>query len=153
MHCGATRDCSSFSYLHVSHFATVFPDIKSQLAVFIKATQQVEPTYTIQIQRQRVQGKRLYDDTTFEGILWETTTSLSTDPRDKVYGLLAIAPSAVRDRILVDYDRTVEAICVDVMRYSIDNLDSLSVLSLAGMRTLTDHSASSGWLRRFDRRL
>lgn len=140
------------SSLYGANIARSFPELKGPMERFVAASGQpgVQP---IEQLRETVKKCRDNGGMPLERALWETTGSLSTDPRDKVYGLLAIAPKAARDQISVDYKRDVKDIFADVVRYSVRNSGGLGILALAGLRKELDPSTWPTWLPRFDRSL
>ncbi|GAB1317842.1 hypothetical protein MFIFM68171_08052 [Madurella fahalii] len=103
-----------------------FPDLRGQVNELLTATRRVDIQPVLHL-RERVQAGTEEGDMSLETIMWETTQALATNPRDKVYGVLALAPKAAWDRISVDYSREVEDVYADVVRYSFINMGGLGI--------------------------
>jgi hypothetical protein len=103
--------------------------------------------------RTRVQAREHETDIPLETTLWETTHTLATDPRDKVYGLLALAPAAARKQIIVDYDtNNLAGVYTQAVRYMFSTT-GFGILSCAGIIDGSHDPAWPSWLPRFDRSL
>ncbi|KXX78244.1 Heterokaryon incompatibility protein 6, OR allele [Madurella mycetomatis] len=141
------------SHFYNSDVMAAFPGRRAQLSELFAVTNRVD-IQPIQRLRERMQAEAKEGDTiSLETTMWETTHALATDPRDKVYGVLALAPKAVRDWIGVDYNSEVENVYADVVRYSFHNMDGLGILSCAGIPGGTYDTTWPSWLPRFDRPL
>jgi hypothetical protein len=61
----------------------------------------------------------------------ENESSLATDPRDKIYGVLSLVSEGCRDTIIdVDYSRSVEDTFIDFTKKVLTTRDGLQVLAL-----------------------
>ncbi|KAH6656046.1 heterokaryon incompatibility protein-domain-containing protein [Truncatella angustata] len=63
--------------------------------------------------------------------LFATRSFCATDPRDKIFGLLALTDVETRQKIQPNYDKTVEDVFQDVTRYFLINEASTSIYWIA----------------------
>ncbi|KAI6081621.1 heterokaryon incompatibility protein-domain-containing protein [Hypoxylon rubiginosum] len=83
-------------------------------------------------------------------LIWLTSRQLSTDPRDKIYGLLGMASDIERQRIRVDYAKPLIDVFVDAFCYLLSCKRGFQILSNAGVTGLNKHPRWPTWLPRFD---
>lgn len=60
---------------------------------------------------------------------YDTLNSESTNPKDKVYGLLGLTSERCRASLLPDYSKSVTDVYMDTARYIIDSTGNLNILS------------------------
>jgi hypothetical protein len=127
------------------------PRVQDHIEEFKAVTNCNDVLYIMNL-RSRVQAGTHETDIPFETTLWEATHTMATDPRDKVYGLLAIAPGAARKQIVVDYTSDLASVYTHVVRYTFSK-SGFGILSCAGIANGTYDPAWPSWLPRFDRPL
>ncbi|KAH6853216.1 heterokaryon incompatibility protein-domain-containing protein [Chaetomium sp. MPI-CAGE-AT-0009] len=123
-------------------------DHAQQYAAVMKFT---DIRYIINLRR-RVQAEQHQMDIPFETMLWESTRTMATNPRDKVYGLLALAPEAARKQIVVDYTSDLASVYTHAVRYTLST-SRFGILAFAGITNRTCDPSWPSWLPRFDRPL
>ena len=77
--------------------------------------------------------RREYEGAARRGLLnliGDTRKSESTDPRDKVYAMLAFASDVAKDEIIPDYTKSVEAVYTEVALWSLTKHNNLDVFGL-----------------------
>ncbi|KAF2805103.1 HET-domain-containing protein [Mytilinidion resinicola] len=87
---------------------------------------------------------------TFLHNLWESSSLLATDARDRIYGIRGISPKFYRDNIEVDYTIDFETLCRKVMALMVKKERSLDVLCY--FHRYTSEATSPSWLRDFSKR-
>ena len=61
-------------------------------------------------------------------VLRMSRSQLSSDPRDKLYGILGVLPSHIRDGLRVDYDLSTKDVYTEIVEFLIQTTDSLDVI-------------------------
>jgi hypothetical protein len=86
----------------------------------------------------------------FLDVLWESSSLLATDARDRIYGIRGISPKFYRDNIEVNYTSNYEQLCRKVMALMFNKERSLDVLCC--FQGYTSEPTSPSWLRDFSKR-
>jgi hypothetical protein len=89
---------------------------------------------------------RIYAFTIFAEILTRGRSQLSSDPRDKIYGLLAMVPDVVGQHIEPRYDLSIHEILTQTALSIIMETGSLFILSQAVQRLWPSELATAGLL-------
>jgi hypothetical protein len=89
-------------------------------------------------------SSRIYAFTIFAEILTRCWSQLSSDPRDKIYGLLGMVPDVVGLRIEPRYDLSIQEILTQTALRIIMGTGSLFVLSQAVQRSWPSELATAG---------
>ncbi|KAI1399337.1 heterokaryon incompatibility protein-domain-containing protein [Hypoxylon fuscum] len=79
-----------------------------------------------------------------------TKQQLSTDPRDKIYGLLGLASDLVRRHIRVDYNKSAKDVFIDTFKFLVSHKRGFQILSRAAVPRLSEQPGWPTWLPRFD---
>ncbi|KAI2621417.1 heterokaryon incompatibility protein-domain-containing protein [Hypomontagnella submonticulosa] len=74
----------------------------------------------------------------------------STDPRDKIYGLLGLGSSMAHRLIPVDYTKTLQDVCLDAFKFLVSSQDGFQILSRAALPGLDRIPGWPSWLPRLD---
>lgn len=61
-------------------------------------------------------------------VLRASRSQLSSDPRDKLYGILGVLPTHIRDGLRVDYDLSTKDVYTEIVEFLIQTTDSLDVI-------------------------
>ncbi|KAI0387910.1 heterokaryon incompatibility protein-domain-containing protein [Hypomontagnella monticulosa] len=75
---------------------------------------------------------------------------ISTDPRDKIYGLLGLGSSMAHQFIPVDYKKTLQDICLDAFKFLASYQNGFQILSRAALPGLDKIPGWPSWLPRLD---
>lgn len=67
-------------------------------------------------------------------LLCKCRRKLASDPRDKLFGLLGILPTEIRDEFRPNYDRSAKEVYTDIVDYLIKTTGSLNIICEAGLR-------------------
>ncbi|GKT50824.1 heterokaryon incompatibility protein 6, OR allele [Colletotrichum spaethianum] len=79
-------------------------------------------------------------------LIFMSEESLATNPRDKIYGVMGLANASANEKIVVDYDKSVEDLYEETSRYLIFEERTLSILSNQSVditRNSTDEEAEA----------
>lgn len=82
----------------------------------------------------------------FENLVYDTWTFRSTDPRDKIYGLLSLLTQSVRETLQVDYTVSAEECFATATRIIIHQSSRLQILSCVQDAAVRKTKAYPSWV-------
>ncbi|CAG9946849.1 unnamed protein product [Clonostachys rosea f. rosea IK726] len=110
------------------------------------------PNVTYHIREHYHHWKGIIGGIPFMPLLEDTALCLCSEPRDKIYGFLALADDESRKRIEVDYNKPIQQVYAEAFELSVEGLQGFQTLSKAGLQFHTDpDTAWPSWLPNFDR--
>jgi hypothetical protein len=90
----------------------------------------------------------------FASLLWNIAEFKVTDPRDRVYGILAVAKRDYRVNIVPDYSKSLHQVVQDLLLYHLDAERSLEILCyFPSIRQVSPSSCAPSWVLDITHRL
>ncbi|KAF7556965.1 hypothetical protein G7Z17_g1034 [Cylindrodendrum hubeiense] len=110
------------------------------------------PSVTYHIRDYYHYWKNILGGVPFMALLEDTSLCLSSNPRDKIYGFLALADNESRQLTKVDYNKATKEVYTEAFELSVLGLDGFQTLSKAGLQFHSDPTTTwPSWLPNFDR--
>ncbi|KAH7127969.1 heterokaryon incompatibility protein-domain-containing protein [Dactylonectria estremocensis] len=110
------------------------------------------PNVTYHIREYYHYWKSILGGVPFMALLEDTSLCLSSNPRDKIYGFLALADNESRKLTKVDYNKPTNEVYTEAFELSVLGLEGLQTLSKAGLQFHSNSATAwPSWLPNFDR--